>query len=218
MNNELLFFLQVACIIGFSIGALKLGREALITWVTVQALIANLFVLKQITLFGLNVTASDVFAIGSLLGLNFLQEFFAKEDAKKATWIAFFFMVFFAVCSQLHLHYTPSIFDTSQTAFQALLSPVPRLFIASLAVFFLVQQIDIWFFAFLKKNWPQGSLALRTFITLTCSQFLDTLLFSFAGLYGLVVSVFDIVIISFIMKLLVILSFSSVTKWVKVKT
>ena len=62
---------------------------------TVQALIANLFVLKQIHLFGMEVTASDGYAIGSLLGLNVLQEFYGKKEAKQATCICFFFMTFF---------------------------------------------------------------------------------------------------------------------------
>ena len=40
--------------------------------------------LKQITLFGLNATASDIFAIGSLLGLNLLREIYGITEAKKA--------------------------------------------------------------------------------------------------------------------------------------
>src|ERR1700704_2652696 len=103
--NELIFFLQTILILGFALGAFKLGKEALIAWVAIQALIANLFVLKQITLFGLDVTASDAFAIGSLLGLNFLQEYFNREEANKATWICFFFMIFFVLVSQIHLFY-----------------------------------------------------------------------------------------------------------------
>jgi uncharacterized integral membrane protein (TIGR00697 family) len=217
MNNEIIFFLQIAIIIIFSLIALRIGSGALITWVTVQAFIANLFVLKQITLFGLNVTASDVFAIGGLLGLNFLQEYFSRDDAKKAAWIAFFFMIFFAICSQLHLFYTPSAYDSSHAAFTTILSPTPRLLIASLTVFFVVQFFDMFFFAFLKKRWPTASFSLRAAITLTSSQLLDTFLFSFLGLYGIVASVFDIIVISFLIKLIVIVWFSTVTKWVHLK-
>ena len=93
--NEALFFIQIFFTLLFVYGALKLGPSALVAWVTVQALIANLFVLKQIHLFGMEVTASDGYAIGSLLGLNVLQEFYGKKEAKQATWICFFFMTFF---------------------------------------------------------------------------------------------------------------------------
>lgn len=213
--NETLFIIQTLLIIGFALAALKLGKETLIAWVAVQALIANLFVLKQITLVGLDVTASDAFAIGSLLGLNFLQEYFSQEEAKKATWICFFFMLFFVLASQIHLLYQPSTYDTTQSAYFALLSPSPRLLLASMSVFFIVQQFDIRFFALLKTWLPRASFAWRVAIALAASQFLDTFLFSFAGLYGIVASVVDIMIISFIVKLVVIFFFTSFVKWAK---
>lgn len=213
--NEFIFFLQIVLIVGFVLGALRLGKEALIAWVAIQALIANLFVLKQITLFGLNVTASDAFAIGSLLGLNFLQEYFSREEANQATKICFFFMLFFALVSQLHLIYAPSSHDTTHSAFLTLLTLSPRLLIASMSVFFIVQQVDIRFFSFLKKNLPSVSFAGRTAIALVFSQFLDTFLFSFAGLYGVVISIIDIITMSFLIKMIVIFCFTSCVRWVK---
>lgn len=214
--NEILFFTQIALIIGFAIGALKLGQGALTGWVAIQALIANLFVLKQIDLFGFAVTASDTYVIGSLLGLNFLQEYFGKEEAQRTTWICFFFMLFFALISQLHLLYVPNQHDTSHEAFSILLTPSPRLFIASMSVFFIVQQLDIRFFAFLKRVLPHCGFAIRTGIALVVSQFLDTCLFSFAGLYGMVASIVDIILVSFLIKLIVISSFTLFIKAVKV--
>jgi uncharacterized integral membrane protein (TIGR00697 family) len=213
--NEILFLIQLLLIIGFALGSLKLGKGALIAWVAIQALIANLFVLKQITLLGFHVTASDAFVIGSLLGLNFLQEYFSKEDAKKASWICFYFMAFFALVSQLHLLYKPSPHDVTQTAFLTILSPAPRLLMASLSVFFIVQQFDILFFGFLKKKAPQISFAIRAALSLIISQFLDTVLFSFAGLYGLVSSMADIILISFAVKLVVIFCLTPFVRWVK---
>ncbi len=213
--NEFLFFTQIILIVGFALGALKLGKEALIAWVAIQALIANLFVLKQITLFGFDVTASDAFAIGSLLGLNFLQEYFGKEAAQKATWVCFFSMIFFTFVSQLHLLYSPSQYDTTQPAFETILTQSPRLLAASMAVFFIVQRIDIRFFLFLKQSMPNSGFALRSAIALIISQFLDTFLFSFAGLYGIVASVANVILISFAVKLVVIFCSTSMLKWAK---
>lgn len=214
--NEILFFTQILIIIFFAIGALKLGKQALTAWVAIQAIIANLFVLKQITLFGFMVTASDAFVIGSLLGLNFLQEYFSKEEAANATWICFFFMIFFTIVSQLHLLYAPSSADNTQGAFEILLSPSPRLLIASMCVFFIIQRIDIFFFAWLKTSLPSFSFAVRATLALIVSQFLDTLLFSFAGLYGIVASIADIIVLSYAVKLIVIFCFTPLLRWVKV--
>jgi uncharacterized integral membrane protein (TIGR00697 family) len=200
--NEALFFMHVAVVMGCVLGTLRLGREALMIWVSIQSILANLFVIKQISFIGFEVTCSDVFAIGSLLGLNLLQEHFGQASAKKATLYCFFTMLFFAAMAQIHLLYQPSIHDTTQGAFAQLLGPNPRLIIASLAVFFLIQQLDIRFFGALKKWAPKLP---RNLISLFLSQFLDTVLFSFLGLYGIVSSIFDIIFISFLIKCLVIL-------------
>ncbi|MBN9378220.1 MAG: hypothetical protein BGO14_06095 [Chlamydiales bacterium 38-26] len=213
--NEVLFVIQALIVMGFAIGAFKLGKSALIAWMSVLALIANLFVLKQIMLFGFHVTASDVFAIGSLLVLNFLQEDYGKDAAKQATWICFFCMIFFAIISQLHLFYQPSPYDNTQEAYLVLLSPSPRLLIASLSVFFVVQRIDIRFFEFLKKRLPRANFTVRASISLVVSQFLDTVLFSFVGLYGLMASITDIIFISFVIKLFVIFCFTPLLRWAK---
>lgn len=213
--NEILFFTETLLVVGFAFWALHLGKGALTTWVVVQALIANLFVLKQISLFGFDVTASDVFVIGSLLGLNFLQEYFSREDAAKATWICFFFMGFFTLVSQFHLLYDPSAFDTAHAAFESILSHSPRLLIASIGVFFIVQQIDIRLFAFLKNSMTRSSFALRAGISLVVSQFLDTLLFSFFGLYGVVASIFDIILFSYLIKLIIVFCFTTCVRIAK---
>lgn len=214
--NELIFFTQTAILLGFTWGAHKLGKEALVAWICTQVLVANLFVLKAITLFGLKVTPSDPFIIGSLLGLSFLQEYHSKEDAQKATQICFCAMLFFVIAAKLHLLYQPSLFDTTQEAFSTLLTPSLRLFTASFFVFFLVQRIDILFFQFLKNRFPFLNFSVRTGIALTVSQFLDTALFSFAGLYGVVESVIQVIAFSFCIKMVVISMSSTFLKWVKV--
>ncbi len=45
--NELLFFLHLILVFGFGVIALKLGKHYLTTWVAIQAILANLFVVKQ---------------------------------------------------------------------------------------------------------------------------------------------------------------------------
>jgi len=202
--NEFIFFFHILAVIIFTLGALKWGKEALTVSIVIQTILANLFVTKQMTLFHFNVTCSDVFAIGGVLGLNLLQEFFSKDSAKRAAWICFYFMLFFAVMSQIHLLYTPSLYDTAHHSFVNLLSSTPRLLFASLATFSLVQLFDRHLFSRLKKKFSTAPLMFRNGLALICSQLLDTVLFSFLGLYGLVASMFDIIAVSFLIKLLII--------------
>ncbi len=197
--NELLFFLHIVLVIGFGLFALRMGSAMLTAWVALQAVLANLFVIKQICFFGFHVTCSDVFAIGSIFGLNLLRQYHGQEASKKALWSCFFAMVFFVAMAQVHLFYFPSPFDTAQASFEAILSSSPRLLGASLLVFILVQQIELRLFGALKL--PLG---IKNAVSVGATQFLDTVLFSIIGLWSIVEHLSHIILISFFIKLLVI--------------
>ncbi len=202
--NELLFFAHVFLVAVSSLAVLRFGKAGLITLIALESVVANLFVVKQVVLFGLHVTCSDVFIIGSLLSLNLLQEFYDREAAQKATKVSFFAMFFFMIMAKVHLLYLPSEFDASQGAFLGILTHTPRLVIASMLVYFLAQQLDVRLFCWLKHRFGGWPLALRTGISLVISQTFDTVLFSFLGLYGTVASIEHIVIMSLLIKAVVI--------------
>lgn len=198
--NELLFFIHIVLVLGFALFSLRLGRVALVVFAILQAILANLFVLKQTSLFGLAVTCSDVFAVGGILSLNLLQDRYGKEAAKGAVNLSLVVLLFFALMSQVHLAYTPLSMDATQSSYTMLLGLAPRLIGASIATFYLVQRFDVWFFGQLSSI----KLPIRIAASLTLSQLLDTTLFSFLGLYGQVASLFDIIVFSFLVKTIVI--------------
>ncbi|HEU64789.1 MAG: hypothetical protein KR126chlam4_00096 [Candidatus Anoxychlamydiales bacterium] len=203
--NEVLFLIHILLVILFLFVALRLGKNYLLVFAVIQTLIANLFVIKQIDLFTKTVTATDVFIIGAIFSQNLLQEYFGKETAIKTIKISFFSMLFFLVMSKIHLLYTPSHLDTTHSAFQNILANSPRIVISSISVFFLTQRLDIYFFSFLKKIFNQKFLPLRMGISSIVVQFIDTVLFSFLALWGIVDHIFDIILFSFIIKSLVII-------------
>jgi len=208
MFNEALFSCHVLIVLIFSLGCLKIGKKALVAFIALQAFLANLFVLKQIDLFKFTVTATDVFTVGSLFSFNLLQEYFGKDEAKNTIKITFVLLLFATVMGQLHLFYAPSVLDTMQPHYHGLLSIMPRLAISSFLIFFLCQYLDMRIFSFLKKRAKGLSFSSRTFLSMSISQFFDTLLFSFFALYGVVSHIWHIVFISYAIKLVVI-SFNS---------
>ncbi|NGX56606.1 MAG: hypothetical protein K1060chlam5_00849 [Candidatus Anoxychlamydiales bacterium] len=213
--NEMFFLLHVFSVIFFVFIALKINKNYLIALIIIQTLIANLFVIKQITLFGKIVTCTDVFIVGIILSQNILQEYYGKEEAKKTIYISFFSLIFFLIMSKIHLFYIPNILDTTNNAFEVILKNSPRIIIASIFVFFLVQRIDIFIFGFIKNAFKGKFLPLRMFLSNTLSQFIDTVLFSFIGLYGIVSNILDVMLFSFLIKVIVITiasSFMSITK------
>jgi uncharacterized integral membrane protein (TIGR00697 family) len=205
MLNELLFLIHIIIIAGITLGALALGKEALITTICLFSILANLLVTKQIMLVGLHVVSTDVFMVGSLIGLNLLQEYFGKPAALKAIVINLFTTLTYLTMTVLHTAYQASPFDTAAPHFTAILSPMPRIIIASISVYLIAQLIDAQLFHILKRLFGGRYLAVRNTISLAITQLFDTILFSFAALYGLVHSMSHIIIVSYGIKMIIIL-------------
>ncbi len=201
MMNELVFILHTAIISCFALGALALGRYALVAFVCVQCILANLFVIKQTTLFGLHATCSDAFTVGATLGLNLLQEYFGRDITKKAIWINFFMLIFYAIVSQIHLAYTPSIVDSMHPHFQHLLTFMPRIVIASFSVYLFVHFVDYYLYGTLKRICNQKYLLIRNYASIIICQLIDTILFSFLGLYGIIEHIWQVILVSYLIKL-----------------
>ena len=204
MLNELLFISHIVITMLFALGALALGKEALVATICFFIALANLFVLKQTVLFGLTVTCSDVFIVGAVLGMNLLQEYHGKEIVARTIWINFYLSVIYVVMGLLHVAYVAAVGDVMQGHYASILSNSPRIIIASMVVCLLVQYLDRALYDFLQKKYGQRYLVMRNIFSTAATQLVDTLLFSFLGLYGLVDSIGDIIIMSLAVKVVII--------------
>lgn len=213
--NELTFFIHVAAMISFIILALRIGKEGLISAIVVQVILGNLFVTKQMSLFGLDVTCSEVYTVGALFSLNLLQTYFGKKVANKTLGIVFLLLFFVIIMSQFQLRYLPSKYDSMHGAFSTILGHTPRIMISSFFCALAMQKLDLEVFGFLKKRFTK----LPFFIPFACAslitQFLDTVLFSLIALYGIVHSMKDIILMSYLVKVAVIFSIAPFTLLVK---
>ena len=200
--NELIFIFHSIIIALFALGSLLLGSSALVAFVCVQCILANLFVIKTTTLFGLTATCSDAFTVGATIGLNLLQEYFGKEITKKTIIINFFLLIFYVIVSQIHLFYSPYATDATQQHFVPILSFMPRIVVASFSVYLISQLADYYLYGILKKLFHNNYLILRNYISIAICQLLDTVLFSFLGLYGIIDNIFEVICISYFVKLI----------------
>lgn len=215
MLNETFFFFHLVVSLSFLLFSLRMGKECLIAFLSLSAVLANLFVLKQISFFSWTITSSDVYAVQAILALNMLQEYFGKKTAEKASKISFFCMGFFAIMAKMHLTYIPSSIDYTQEAFVVILDAAPRIVFASLATFYFVQRLDILFFSQLKIWLKNTHFSFRVICSLLVSQTIDTALFAFLGLYGLVANIFSIIAFSLMVKCLVIWMSAPITAFSK---
>lgn len=183
--------------------------------ISLQAVIANLFVLKQINLFGLNATCADAFVIGSVLGINLLQEYYGKEIADKTVIISFFAMLFYMVVSFVHMLYIPNTFDWANNYFSELLKFAPRISIASFASYLISVKFNNFIYKFLENKLNNKYFLFRNLASIILSQALDTIIFSFLGLYGLVGNILQVMLVGFSLKLIVIFISTPLLSFVK---
>lgn len=204
MINEFIFIAHVFCSVGLMLGALYAGKEALVCAFAAQAIFANLFIFKQAVFFGLTVTCADVYMVSGVVGLNLLQEYYGKEITQKAIFIGILLSLWYLIMAFFHVQYVPASIDNSAEHYQVLLAHAPRVILASHVVAFIVQHLDCFLYGRLKLFFAGGNMALRNLISISITQGLDTVLFSFLGLYGLVESMWDIIVMSFVIKFVVI--------------
>lgn len=205
MINELLFICHAIVVGLISFGAAMLGQYALVSWVSLQGVLANLLVLKQVDLFGLTVTCSDVYSVGGILSLNLLQEKHGKDAAQRAIIAGFALMLAYVCMTQFQRWYTPSSVDLFDVHYAALFAYMPRLIGASMATYLAVQLFDARLYARLQHLFAGRLMMVRSAISLFISQILDTGLFTLLGMYGMAHALQDIFLMSLAVKLVVIL-------------
>jgi len=205
--NEFIFLLHILVVSFFLILSFYLGKNFLFAFVCLQGVLANLFVLKQIYLFGFEVTSGDVFIVGSMVGINLLQEFYDSKTANGAILGSFLFMIVFLIMSIFQLAYTPSFHDVTNASYLDILKFAPRLIGASLVSFLIVQLLELKLYVFLQNFFKRKFFFLRNGFALILFQFLDTIIFSFLGLAGIVFDLKAIIFVSFAIKLLSIFIF-----------
>ena len=162
MNNEFLFIIESVIVSLFALGALFLGKTGLHVFSSLCWLIGNLFVLKQATLFGLNVVTSDVFAVGCDLAIVLLREYYSEKEAQKAIGLGMLTALFFLIVSQFLLWYTPNGYDATQPHFEALLDTMPRILITGIGVAALSKSLNLYLLRLLSTVFDNSYFKLKT--------------------------------------------------------
>ena len=212
MHNSIIFLIHSTVVGVCTLAAMRGGKTLIHCWLCLLAVMMNILIRKEITLFGLNATCCDALSIGYLLGLNFVQEFFGRHEAYKVMISSFMMSVAVALLGLFHIAYLPNCHDVASMHYDAILGIAPRILLASLISFVLVQRVDVIFFAFLKRKIP-AYFSIRSTLSLILGNTLDTIIFTFLGLYGVVSSCTEIIYCSWMIKMLgITLTLPLVTK------
>ncbi|MFT6765424.1 MAG: putative integral membrane protein (TIGR00697 family) [Alteromonas naphthalenivorans] len=200
MWNEILFTAQSILISIFAIGSILLGQGCLYAFTAVCWIFGNFYVLKEVSILGLNVITTDSFAIGANMGIMLIQEYYGKKAAERSIFVGVYMSLFFLAISQLLVMYTPNVHDTCHLHFAFLIARMPRIVIGSIFVALFTMFLNLKLFDIFTKKLGQGSFYLASISALMIAQFIDVVLFVFIALWGNVTSITDIILFSYLIK------------------
>lgn len=192
MQNEILLILNLVLIYGgVLLWYVKMGSMGLCCWTVLATIAANIEVLILVDAFGMEQTLGNVMFASTFLVTDILSEVAGKKEANRAVNIGIITSVAFILVSQFWLLYQPSPNDTMYDSIKAVFSNTPRVMLAGLLVYAIVQKFDVWLYhkwwEFTKNRFGDSHrfLWLRNNGSTLVSQLLNTVLFSGFAFFGI---------------------------------
>lgn len=209
MDNTSLFIFQIIIGLSFTLIAFRFGLPWLMALIAVQTVLMNIFVLKMMNVFALEITGGNVLYASIFLGTDMICEHYGKDKARQAVWIGFFTSIFFVIMSQFIMWYTPSGLESSaflHNTLATIFQTTPRIVLASMGAYLISQHLDIYIYTKLKKATKGRFLWLRNNGSTLISQLFDSIFFTFVGLYGIVANaenVWQIILFTYLVKVVI---------------
>lgn len=187
--NETLLIVEMVLMFSALLLAKKLfGKAGIFVWIGIASIIANIQVVKSVVLFGMEATLGNVLFASNFLATDILNECYGEKEAKKGVHIGLFAVLIYLLCSQLSLLFTPSAIDTAHEAMQSLFMLAPRVCVASVAMFYLSNIIDVKLYSKIRTRYGEGRMWLRNNVsTIVCNSIenFGFAFLAFAGCYSI---------------------------------
>lgn len=165
------------------------GKSGLYAWTCIATIAANIEVLIMVRAFGMQMTLGNILFASTFLVTDIVSELYGKKDSKKAVKIGIATSMVFVAISSSWLLYHPASADFASSSIRTIFSNTPRLMLASLTVYAIVQFIDVWLYhawwSLTEKLFGDRKrfLWVRNNGSTLISQFLNSLLFNFLAFW-----------------------------------
>ncbi len=166
------------------------GRIGLTAWVAIATILANIEVLVLIHAFGIDMTLGNILFASTFLATDILSELYGEKEAKTAANIGIFASASFLLVSLSWQLYIPAEQDVNAVYLKELFNGQPRVIIASLVVFAVVEKLDvflyhkIWHYTEHRFNDKRRFLWLRNNLATLISQLVNSFLYTFLAFYN----------------------------------
>ena len=206
MTNVFLFFAWTIVVIFGVLAAFRFfGKVGVYGVLGIYIILANLFVVKQITLFGVAATGGNSLYGAMFLATDLISEYWGKKEAHKAVWFGWIAALTFLIATQVFLLFVPSSEDFADGPMRSLFALTPRIVAASLVAYLISQTHDVFAYHMWMKRTQGRHLWLRNNASTWVSQLIDSIVFSsiaFLGVFPLPV-VLEIAVSTYFLKIIV---------------
>ncbi|AWG42451.1 hypothetical protein CR532_00245 [Candidatus Borreliella tachyglossi] len=161
------------------------GKKGLFVWVTSSVIIANIQVLKQLTIFGLNATLGNIIYSSSYIATDILSEVYGLKTSKKAVYIGFLGFAIFALITNVQLLFSKNHSDIYFESLQSIFSPMPFLLVASIIAYIISQLNDIYLYQYIKNKFPKYLFIRSNGSTLVSELIYTTIFISIATYFNI---------------------------------
>ena len=145
MRNEILLVAMLAVVYASVLLWYRLfGETGLLCFTVFATIAANIEVLLLVDAFGMEMTLGNILFSSTFLVTDILSEVAGKKAANRAVGVGIATSLLFILVSQSWLLYQPNGNDWAFPSIQSIFSNTPRLMVASLAVYAVVQVFDVW--------------------------------------------------------------------------
>lgn len=191
ISNEFLFISFSIILASLGLFAFRLGKTYMFVLIAVYSVLMNIFVTKQFTLFGFDITGGNALYGAVFLLTDLLSEHYGKKEALRAVGTGFVTVLVFVVATQFLIAFEPNSFDFASESISTLFSLTPRILAGSLLAYMIAQPLDVFLFDKI-KIWTKGRfLFLRNNGSTLVSQFVDSVIFTAVGLTSFAFLPFD---------------------------
>ncbi len=123
----------------------RYGKGWLFAIYAVSIVIANVTASKLMTVFGLTVAAADIIYTIGFTTIDLINEYYGKEEAKRAIVTAFFANVLWAFSAYIAVELPPAdLFAEMQPHFAAVIGAAPRIVAASMTAYYIASRSDVF--------------------------------------------------------------------------
>lgn len=184
--NELYFLLSIVVSFLLLLAAYRFfGKTGLYVWICVAMILSNIEAAKLIKLFRVSVTLGNVVYGSTFLATDILCEMYGQKEANKTVFLGFFVTVVFVIMTQLTLLFRPADGDFADASLKTIFAITPRLTVASIVTYLIMQRVDIWLYSFIREKTGGKHLWLRNNLATITTQLFDSAMFTLLAFVGI---------------------------------